>query len=95
MYTYASCEVPRSTKNASLFRKTMANYICSSYFAGSLQSKSFLYYILHKTSRAWDKNLWHQQEGSINRDWKELNTETYVYMFTKQRKSLLLHANTN
>ena len=74
LHTYASCEttsnigelrLPTSIKNASPFRWTMVDYICSSsYFVVSLQSKSL--YILHKTSGQWGKNLWHTREGSTN-----------------------------
>ena len=33
---------------------------------------------------------------ALTGDWEELNKETYMlYMFTKQRKSLLLRANIN
>ena len=40
----------------------MVDYICSSpYFVVSLQSESL--YVLHKTSCAWGKSLWHQLEG--------------------------------
>ena len=79
-HTYASCKTssnigelrpPKSIKNSSPFRWTMADCICSSsYFIVSLQIESFMY-ILHKTSCASGK-----KEGSTDRSLEELDEET-------------------
>ena len=56
----------RDIKKAFLFRRLVADYICSSsYFVASFQNESK--YILHKTSCAWGKSSWHQWEESTVR----------------------------
>ena len=62
-HTYASCETasnigelhpPKSIKNASFFRWTMADYICSSsHFVVRLQSGSYIYIYIYYTLFSW------------------------------------------
>ena len=86
--TYASFEttsnigelrLSRTIKNASPFRWTMANYICSSsYFVENLQSKSLLYIYCLKLQVNGVKTCDINGKEALTGDWKGLNKETYV-----------------
>ena len=85
--TYWSCEINsnigelrslRNIKNASPFRWTMTDYICSSsHFVASLQIESFILYSLcvHGVKTYGIKG-----KETLTGDWEELNKETYVYV---------------
>ena len=86
--TCASCEttsnigelgLPTSIKNASPFRWTMADYICSSsYFVVSLQGKSLLYIYYIKLQVNGIKPCGINGKEPLMADWEERNKETYV-----------------
>ena len=87
VHTYASCETtsnigelrpPRSIKNDFPFRRTMANYICSScHFVLSLHSESYnIYMYIIKPCLHGIKTYGIKGKDTLMEDWKELNKET-------------------